>query len=863
MDGRASSGPTAIEQPGFLSGVRVLELADELGEYCGKLLAGLGADVIKIEAPSGEKTRHYGPFYHDVEDINRSLYFWHYNFGKKGIVVDLDTPAGVETFRSLAKGADVVLDTRQRDYLPSRELGYDGLRQLNPGLIYARISPFGDTGPWSDFVGSDLVHLALGGVVMNCGYDPDPTGSYDTQPIAPQMWHAYHIAGEMSVMAIIAALIYRMNSGVGQTISTSVHEAVSGNSEIDVPNWIFLRQEHYRLTCTHSQPTIDPNLPLSIAMTKDGRWIRSGVEFEKTLRILKKWGMQQDLDDERYQSTEYRSTPEARAHIGNAVKTLVGKFKYDHEIWQEAQAEGMAWAPLALPEENVNHPHWRTRGAYIDVTHQELNETFEYVGSKWYCSDIPWGAKSRAPMLGEHTSVILDELSVSASALAKVGAQSVQSGSAPDETPWALNGLRVLDLSWMLATAGAGRYLAAFGADVLRVEHESHWDHMRWVVSGIVPSGGREERERATSPIPTPDRNGDPNLGGSFMEINAGKRGFSLNLRHARGKELLTKLIEQSDVIVEGFSNGALERMGFGYDRLKELNPEIVYVSQSGLGEFGDQTGTSRTNGPTAAGFAGLSEMSGLPQPYPPAGIGYSYLDWFGAYNMANAVLAAVYRQRATGLGAHVDASQVEVGTYLTGTAVLDRSVNGRRWQRYGNRSPFKRAAPHGVYQVQGDDRWIAIACFADDQWNGLLDVINDDSLAEDARFMSLDARLAHQDELDEAVNQATQSRDPFELMLALQHAGVPAGVCQTAQDRCETDPQLAHLKWMVELPQTRIGTWPVKAVPMQLSLTPPRIGGLIGRSGPNYGEDNDYVLREMLHLTSMEIVGLADDGVF
>ena len=196
----------------YLDGFRVLELADETGEYVGKVLAGLGADVVKVEGVGGEATRDIGPFRNDVADREESLFFWHYNHGKRSVVLDPETKVGQERFRALACRADVLIDTRQRNYLENRGLGYTSLKALNPSLVYARIRPFGDSGPWADFKGSDLVHLALGGVMMNCGYDPDSSGRYHTPPIAPQMWQAYHIAGEMSVIGLLGALAHRLRT---------------------------------------------------------------------------------------------------------------------------------------------------------------------------------------------------------------------------------------------------------------------------------------------------------------------------------------------------------------------------------------------------------------------------------------------------------------------------------------------------------------------------------------------------------------------------------------------------------------------------------------------------------------------------
>ena len=295
---------TGRNEGAYLHGIRVLELADETGEYAGRVLAGLGADVVKVEPPEGETTRRIGPFRGDVPSPEESLHFWHYNFGKRSIVVDLDKPDGQETFLRLASAADIVLDARPRGYLADRNLAFERLRSANPRLIYLRISPFGDTGPWADFKGSDLVHLALGGVMMNCGYDPNSSGRYDTPPIAPQMWQAYHIAGEMSVIALLGALAHRLRTGEGQQLSLSIHEAVSMNTEVDLPNWIFLRQRHFRQTCRHSMPST--SLP-ALAQTRDGRYLLpyktylratatySSDALRGTIAVLAKHGMDEGL----------------------------------------------------------------------------------------------------------------------------------------------------------------------------------------------------------------------------------------------------------------------------------------------------------------------------------------------------------------------------------------------------------------------------------------------------------------------------------------------------------------------------------------------------------------------------------------
>jgi crotonobetainyl-CoA:carnitine CoA-transferase CaiB-like acyl-CoA transferase len=279
------------------------------------------------------------------------------------------------------------------------------------------------------------------------------------------------------------------------------------------------------------------------------------------------------------------------------------------------------------------------------------------------------------------------------------------------------------------------------------------------------------------------------------------------------------------------------------------------------MGQVGGY-GRIKTFGPTAAALSGITDMSGLPEPYPPAGIGYSYLDCFGAYQIALAMVAGLYRQRTTGEGCWIDSSQVEAGIYLTGTAVLDRSVNGRRWSRYGNRSPYKQAAPHGAYRTLGDDRWIAVAAFDDTEWLALVRALGVSELADDPRFATLQLRLQNQDALDALIDLSTRTRDGVELMIALQAAGVPAGICETAEDRCDWDPQLDHLRWTVELDQTEIGRWPTRTAPTKFSETPAHQGGVVDRHGPNYGEDNRYVYEKILGLTPADIETLAADGV-
>jgi crotonobetainyl-CoA:carnitine CoA-transferase CaiB-like acyl-CoA transferase len=226
------------------------------------------------------------------------------------------------------------------------------------------------------------------------------------------------------------------------------------------------------------------------------------------------------------------------------------------------------------------------------------------------------------------------------------------------------------------------------------------------------------------------------------------------------------------------------------------------------------------------------------------------------------AMLAGIYRQRLTGKGCWIDSSQAETGIFLTGPTVLDYQVNQREWQRYGNRSPHKPAAPHGIFRVSGDDRWLAISCFTDEHWRSLARVLDRPELLTDHRFDTLAGRLTHQDELDAAVGLALEGWSGEDAMQRLQKAGVPAGVCQTAEDRCDRDPQLRHLGWTVELDQQDIGRWPVKEFPVRFGSTPAYMGGPADRSGPSYGQDNEYVFGQLLGYSPERIRQLRAEGV-
>ena len=431
-----------------------------------------------------------------------------------------------------------------------------------------------------------------------------------------------------------------------------------------------------------------------------------------------------------------------------------------------------------------------------------------------------------------------------------------------------LEGVRIADLTWLLAGAGGPRLLASLGAEVIRIEWRDRLDFLRYM-----PPFATQKDEQAEKAVAM-DLSGldtgkvkSVNRGGYFNDINAGKYGISLNMKAPQGRELFKKLVAVSDVVVEAFTAETMQKWGLGYDTLKAIKPDIIYMQQPGWGYTGPYVKYA-SYGPIAQAVSGLTEQSGLPPPHPPAGWGFSYMDWSGAYYCAMTILMALYYKKRTGRGQYLDCSQVEPGIGMTGTAVLDHAVNGRRYQRTGNRSPYKPAAPHGAYpcasaeQDAENDRWIAIAATSEEEWRALVQEMGNPDWAGQTQFASLAERVKHQDELDRLVSAWTKEHEPFGLQERLQAAGVPAGVCQTAQDRIERDPQLKHLNWLIPLNHTEIGTWPVKDIPFHFTNGQVSQGGPTERAAPCYAEDNDYVYKELLGLSQAEMDAFQEKGI-
>jgi crotonobetainyl-CoA:carnitine CoA-transferase CaiB-like acyl-CoA transferase len=407
----------------------------------------------------------------------------------------------------------------------------------------------------------------------------------------------------------------------------------------------------------------------------------------------------------------------------------------------------------------------------------------------------------------------------------------------------ALGHVRICDFTGQLAGAGATRHLAAFGAEVIRIEdpvRKGRWDILR----GAPPFKD--------------DRRGNE-FGSAFNNHNVGKLGITINMRTERGRELLTELVRISDVVTENFAAGVLDRMGFGYEQLKAIKSDIIYVSNCGFGQTGPYS-TFKSWGPIAQAVGGLTLTSGLPD-MPPAGWGYSYMDHHGGYFMTLGILAALAHHRRTGEGQWVDMSCTEAAAALLGPAVLDFTVNGRPTRRDGspnsNRDATGTMVPHGIYAAEGKDNWIAISVRDDAEWQALAAEIGE-AWATGATLATLEGRLAHQDALDADLDRWTRGHDRYALAERLQALGIPAAAVARPSERMDHDANTEAWGLWPTVEHAAMGEVRVDGMPVHLSET----DWVIDRGAPLLGADNDYVFGEILGLSAAEIAGLREEGV-
>jgi crotonobetainyl-CoA:carnitine CoA-transferase CaiB-like acyl-CoA transferase len=416
--GAARSEPQA--SGGALTGLRVIELANEKCAWAGKLLADMGADVILVEPPRGDAARHYGPFYEDRPGPDRSLYWWHHHTSKRGIVLDLATDAGRAALKKLVATADVVLEAEAPGALAARGLDYADLSAAKRDVIHCAITPFGRNGPRKDEPATDLTVIAAGGVAWMNGYD-----DHSLPPVRGLGNQGWAMGCHYAVMSILTAILYRGVSGEGQFIDVSLHAAANVTTEAGSYSWLVAKQTVQRQTGRHASPT--PTMPSQIRCN-DGRYVCTGVpprrpaEFGQLLAWLDELGFREQLPEAVFlqMGAERQSIDLAKIGqdeeitaifaAGREAMNFIAARLSAYEFFVGLQRAGLSVGAILSPEEAFEDEHFRARGMQVEVHHPELGRSFRYPGAPYALQRGAWRISRRAPRLGEHTREVLGEI---------------------------------------------------------------------------------------------------------------------------------------------------------------------------------------------------------------------------------------------------------------------------------------------------------------------------------------------------------------------------------------------------------------------------------------------------------------------
>lgn len=398
-----------------------------------------------------------------------------------------------------------------------------------------------------------------------------------------------------------------------------------------------------------------------------------------------------------------------------------------------------------------------------------------------------------------------------------------------------LEGIRVTDFTWAWAGPYCTMQMAHMGAEVIRIESQK-----RTCVSRAIPSFA--------------DDISGPNRAGYFNQYNQGKKSLQLDLARPEAVEIAKKLVAKSDIVVQNFSAGAIDRMGLGYETLKKAKPDIIMISICGYG----QTGPERQfmgYGPASVPLAGISSLTGY-RGLGPAEVGISYGDPNAGIFGAFAALAALaYRQR-TGKGVHVDLALWEALLVLMPEGLIDYAMNRTQPERDGNRDRWM--APHGCFKCKGDDdKWVTIVCGTDAEWQALCAAIGQPGLATDNRFVNVTARKANEDTLEDLITAWTKERDRWEVTEVLQQAGVAAFPSMSNKDLA-TNPHLNARGYLVQKEHPEVGKRIHAGIPWHMSGTPCEVQA----AAPLRGQHTDYVLRDLLEISDAEVQRLRDGQV-
>ena len=795
----------------FLKGFRALDLTDLSGQLCGRVLADLGMEVIKIEPPGGDPVRDLAPFITSADGKRLSTVFAHLNAGKASKVLDLNSKTGRAAFCELAKTADVVIESFQPGELDAKGLGYKNLAALNPGIVMASITGFGQTGPKKNLACNDLVALAESGFLYISG---DPS----LPPVKPPETQAYYFASLFAAAGLLAALYRREHTGQGDHVDASMQETLATQEHI-IRLWANEQQIAKRAGSQHGSVA-----PAKIFPCKDG-FVYLYVTRQHWKLFLSLWKDHSPVFD----APDWLNNLYRRAHadeLNPAVEAFLSGFTMA-EITEFLQAKGIPCVPVNTPMGFANDEQVRERGFMAPVEHAGFGKTKQPA--------IPFMIDGTRPPVGS-VPALDNWREAENEAEKKISPfdrnDKERSGGTASNGGGPLHGMRIVSFDHVLAGPYGTTLLAELGADVIKIESsKGGMDPFRFFGTGE-----------------------DPNLSPRFLEFNRNKRSFTVNLKHAKGQTVLHDLVAKADAVLDNYSVDVVERIGLAYDQLRKVKPDIINLRMPGLGTTGPKRHFS-TVGVNITAYTGLTYLWNHPGvTNPPIGSQTVFPDYVSGTLCAIIIISGVlYRDRQKH-GAFIDLGQSEATAFMIGAHLMEAASSGKNPEPIGNISLA--VAPHGCYPCRGDDRWCAIAAENEQQWTALAKIIGAGAVGN-PRFATNAERLTTRDALDAIIGNWTKNKDAFALREELQDAGIPCGVVQTGEDLVN-DPHLQQRGFIVGVDNPRLGRVVLPNFPLQFTNA-----RLTRRwEFPVLGRDTETVLREVVGYDDATIAAHRRDGV-
>ncbi len=795
------------------AGFRVIELAEGVaGPYCGKLLADLGADVIKVEPPAGDRARRAsGGDPAKTLDPEGSPLFLYCNTSKRGIVLDLDDDRDRETFAALLADAAVLIADRQ----PPVETRAD--------LIVAAVTPYGLAGPRAAAPAGELTLTHGGGLVNQM---PTRSRDIDRAPVTLGGHQAGYHGGLVAALAVAALLYERRRGGAGARVDVSIQDVMVS---LVAP---LLASARYHETTWSRVPDRPP--AMGRLRTSDGYVILNAFDDHHFELFRELMGHPSWCEGDEWKDMAYRS--HHLMEIAHHVDAWALEQKRD-DLYHRAARLGIPVGPIHDAADVMAYAQYAARDYFVDVAHPRAG-TKRYAGWPYRMGASKPRVSRPAPLLGEHSAEIRSELNGgAASARTTVASSGAEPAAAPSRPPLPLEGIRVAEFAWVWAGPYAGVLLSALGAEVIKVEGPKRLDLTRRSV--IWPRA-----EEAPQKV-------GPDAGLVFNTMNLNKRSLTLDLSQPEGRELALRLAGECDVIYDNMRPGAMVKLGLDHENLRRTNPELIVASSSGRGHGGPETeylGYAMVH----QGVAGGAYISGYPDDHPTHSGGD--VDVMNAITLAFSVVAALHHRERTGEGQFIDYSQCEGVSSLLGEVLLEYEMTGEIPERAGN--SHRSSAPHNVYRCWGVDRWLALEVHSDEEFGRLAATMGRPDLAEDQHFAAAAARKQNEGELDRIIGAWTRERDRDWLARELCNAGVAAAPSRDARD-LYADSHLRARGAFVTVEHPDLGD-------LELVGPPFRIEGrdLTPRRAPLLGEHTDAILSGLLGLSNDELADYRRRGI-